>query len=124
VAYGKIATYGDIFRGYIKPSLKGGLVLRKKSTEVVSGKKIARMNMFRDTMGGSGGCVVKARDAARSTTRDGTGLWTEFMKELKKCSESLKTGKGPATIGRREYAKAFWKHGAKTEYITTTPAGR
>jgi len=123
MAYGNIATYGDVFRGYIKPSLKGGIVLRKKSTEVVSGKKIARMDMFRNTMGGRDGCVVKARNEARKAVRGGGNLWTEYIRQLKSCASSLKTGSGPATIGRREYATAFWKHGGHPGYIKTSPAG-
>jgi len=107
--YGKIATYADVFRGYIKPALLGGLVMRKKPTKVISGRKIKRMAMFRETMIGPEGCVVKSRGVP----------WAEFIRRLKECAAKLKTKTGPATIGRREYAKAFWKHMGKPEYIVT-----
>jgi len=104
-----LPTYADVFRGYIKPALKGGLVMRKKTTAVVSAAKMERMEEFRKTMTGPDGCVVVARNEARKI---GPPLWDNFIRALRKCArEKLgMPGKGPAYIGRAEYAKRFWKH--------------
>ena len=91
-----LPTLGDVFRVYIKPSLKGGMVIRKRTTAVVSGAKIARMEAFKGT---APGCVRTARGKP----------WKEFIASLTACMATLKTGAGPAPVGRREYAKKFWK---------------
>ena len=91
-----LPTLADVFRAYIKPSLKGGIVLRKKTTAVISAAKMSRMEAFKAT---APGCVRTARGKP----------WKEFIASLTSCMATLKTGAGPATIGRREYAKKFWK---------------
>jgi len=91
-----LATLGDVFRVYIKPALKGGLVIRKRTTAVLSAAKVARMESFKAT---APGCVRSARGKP----------WTEYIASLRSCMATLKTGAGPATVGRREYAKKFWK---------------
>lgn len=91
-----LPTLGDVFRAYIKPSLKGGIVLRKRTTAVMSGKKVARMEAFKGT---APGCVRSARGKP----------WREYIASLTTCMATLKTGGGPATVGRREYAKKFWR---------------
>jgi len=91
-----LPTLADVFRAYIKPSLKGGIVLRKRTTAVISGAKVARMEAFKKT---APGCVLKARGKP----------WKEYIADLRECMATLKTSSGPATVGRREYAKRFWK---------------
>jgi len=91
-----LPTLGDIFRVYIKPSLKGGIVIRKRTTAVLSAAKIARMEAFKGT---APGCVRTARGQP----------WNRYIASLRGCMATLKTGGGPATVGRREYAKKFWK---------------
>lgn len=91
-----LPTLADIFRCYVKPSLKGGLVIRKRTTAVISGAKVARMEAFK---GAAPACVRSARGKP----------WKDYIATLRSCMASLKTGAGPATVGRREYAKKFWK---------------
>jgi hypothetical protein len=91
-----LPTLADVFRAYIKPSLKGGIVLRKRTTAVLSSKKVARMEAFKST---APGCVRSSRGKP----------WKEYISSLRACMATLKTGSGPATVGRREYAKKFWK---------------
>jgi len=91
-----LPTLADVFRAYIKPSLRGGLVLRKRTTAVLSGRKVARMDAFRAT---APGCVRTSRGKP----------WKEYIASLRTCMATLKTPDGPATVGRREYAKKFWK---------------
>jgi len=94
-----LPTLADVFRVYVKPSLKGGMVIRKRTTAVMSGAKVARMEAFKGT---APGCVRQARGRP----------WKDFIAGLRSCMATLKTPSGPATIGRREYAKRFWKTGA------------
>jgi len=91
-----LPTLADVFRVYVKPSLKGGMVIRKRTTAVISGAKVSRMEAFKAA---APGCVRKARGRP----------WKDFIAELRSCMATLKTGAGPATVGRREYAKKFWK---------------
>lgn len=91
-----LPTLADVFRAYIKPSLKGGIVLRKRTSTVMSSAKVSRMELFKST---APGCVRSARGRP----------WKEFISSLRGCMATLKTGAGPATVGRREYAKKFWK---------------
>lgn len=91
-----LPTLGDVFRAYIKPSLKGGIILRKRSTAVLSGKKVARMEAF----------TAKAPECVRGARGK---PWKSYIASLRSCMSALKTGSGPATVGRREYAKKFWK---------------
>jgi hypothetical protein len=95
-----LPTLADVFRAYIKPSLNGGIVLRKRTTAVMSGKKLARMEAFRTK---APECVRAARGKP----------WKEYIASLRACMAALKTPEGPATVGRRAYARRFWK----------TPAG-
>lgn len=87
---------GDVWRVYVKPSLKGGLVIRKRTTAVISGAKVARMEAFKAT---APGCVRTSRGQP----------WRKYIASLRQCMATLKTGAGPATVGRAEYAKKFWK---------------
>ena len=91
-----LPTLADVFRVYVKPSLKGGMVIRKRTTAVISGRKVARMEAFKAT---APGCVRTARGKP----------WKEFIASLRGCMATLKTPDGPATVGRREYAKKFWR---------------
>jgi len=91
-----LATFGDVFRAYIKPSMNGAIILRKRTTAVASGAKVARMEAFKTT---APGCVRSARGQP----------WKAYIASLRSCMATLKTGQGPATIGRREYSKKFWK---------------
>jgi len=91
-----LPTLADVFRVYVKPSLRGGMVIRKRTTAVISGAKVARMESFKAT---APGCVRSARGKP----------WKDFIASLRSCMATLKTGAGPATVGRREYAKKFWK---------------
>jgi len=91
-----LATFGDVFRAYIKPSLKGALIIRKRTTAVESGAKVARMEAFKST---APGCVRTSRGKP----------WKEYIASLRSCMATLKTGAGPATVGRREYSHKFWK---------------
>ncbi|MFA5186452.1 MAG: hypothetical protein WC551_08255 [Patescibacteria group bacterium] len=91
-----LPTLADVFRVYVKPSLKGGVVIRKRTTAVQSAKKVTRMEAFAST---APGCVRSARGKP----------WKEYVAGLRTCMATLKTGSGPATVGRREYAKKFWK---------------
>jgi len=91
-----LPTLADVFRVYVKPSLKGGMVIRKRTTAVISGAKVARMEEFKKT---APGCVREARGVP----------WKDYIAGLRKCMAKLKVAGGPATVGRREYAKKFWK---------------
>lgn len=91
-----LPTLGDVFRVYIKPSLKGGMVIRKRTTAVISGAKVARMEAFKAA---APACIRTARGQP----------WGKYIASLRSCMATLKTGAGPATVGRREYAKKFWK---------------
>jgi len=92
-------TLADVYSVYIKPALKGRLVIRKRTTAVESAKKIDRINRFKET---APGCVRNARGRP----------WKDFIVELRKCMATLKTADGPATVGRRAYARKFWKTAA------------
>jgi len=91
-----LPTLADVFRCYVKPSLKGGLVLRKRTSAVISEKKVARMAAFTAT---APGCVRTARGRP----------WKAYIAELRKCMATLKTPDGPATIGRVAYSHKFWR---------------
>ena len=93
-----LPTLADVFRVYVKPSLKGGMVIRKRTSQVLSERKVARMQAFTAT---APGCVIRARGRA----------WKDYIAELRKCMATLKTPDGPATVGRRAYARKFWKTG-------------
>ncbi len=91
-----LPTLADVYRVYVKPSLKGGMVIRKKTSAVISPKKVERMARFRET---APGCVRTARGKA----------WKDYISGLRSCMATLKTADGPATVGRVAYARKFWK---------------
>jgi len=89
-------TLADVFRAYVKPSMKGLLVIRKKTVNRISEKVLAKNASFSTTMGGSAGAVVSCRGKP----------WDAFISCLKEKAKTL----GPGTSKGREYRKKFWRH--------------
>lgn len=91
-----MATLADAFRAYVKPSMDGAIIIRKRTVTRKSSKVLERNAAFATTMGGPGGGVVQCRGKP----------WKEYVSCLRSKASTL----GPGTAKGAEYRKKFWRH--------------